>query len=75
MGLYAEIVSNRRDKIITLQSIEPTLSLSLSLWLYNLLLDLDFFSFLILYAVGRTPWRGDQPVARPLPTQDDTNTE
>jgi hypothetical protein len=27
-----------------------------------------FFSFLILYTVGRTPWMGDQPVARPLPT-------
>jgi hypothetical protein len=27
-----------------------------------------FFSFLILYTVGRTPWTGDQPVARPLPT-------
>jgi hypothetical protein len=27
-----------------------------------------FFSFLILYAVGSTPWPGDQPVARPLPT-------
>jgi hypothetical protein len=26
-----------------------------------------FFSFLILYTVGRTPWTGDQPVARPLP--------
>jgi hypothetical protein len=34
-----------------------------------LLLDLGyFFSFLILYTVGRTPWTGDQPVARPLPT-------
>jgi hypothetical protein len=29
------------------------------------------FSFL----VGRTPWTGDQRVARPLPTQDNTNTE
>jgi hypothetical protein len=28
-----------------------------------------FFSSLILYTVGRTPWAGDQPVARPLPTQ------
>jgi hypothetical protein len=28
----------------------------------------DFFSFSILYAVGTTPWMGDQPVARPLPT-------
>jgi hypothetical protein len=26
------------------------------------------FSFLILYTVGRTPWTGDQPFARPLPT-------
>jgi hypothetical protein len=34
-----------------------------------------FFSFLILYAAGRTPWTGDQPVARPLPTQRTTNTE
>jgi hypothetical protein len=27
-----------------------------------------FFSFLILYRVGRTPWTRDQSVARPLPT-------
>jgi hypothetical protein len=33
------------------------------------------FSFLILYAVGRTPSTGDQPVARPLPTQRTTETE
>jgi hypothetical protein len=26
-----------------------------------------FFSFLIVYTVGRTPCTGDQPVARPLP--------
>jgi hypothetical protein len=32
-----------------------------------LLLDLSRF-FLILYTVGTTPWTGDQPVARPLPT-------
>jgi hypothetical protein len=23
---------------------------------------------------GRTPWTSDQPVAKPLPTQDNTNT-
>lgn len=28
------------------------------------------FSFLILQAVGTTPWTADQPVWRPLPTQD-----
>jgi hypothetical protein len=26
------------------------------------------FQFLVLYTVGRTPWTGDEPVARPLPT-------
>jgi hypothetical protein len=40
------------------------------LWLYSPLLGLrSFFSFLILYIVGRIPWTGEQPVARPLPTQ------
>jgi hypothetical protein len=40
------------------------------------LLGFDFyFSFVILYTVGRTPWTGDQPVARPLPTRRTTQTE
>jgi hypothetical protein len=34
-----------------------------------------FFSLLILYAVDRTPWRGDQPVARPLPAQRGAQTQ
>jgi hypothetical protein len=39
------------------------------LWLYSPLLGLGrFFSFLLPYTVGRTPWKGDQPIARPLPT-------
>jgi hypothetical protein len=33
------------------------------------------FSFLILYTVSRTPWTGDQSVARPLPTHRTTQTE
>jgi hypothetical protein len=33
------------------------------------------FNFLILYRVGRTPWTGDQPVARPLPTHRTTQTQ
>jgi hypothetical protein len=28
-----------------------------------------------LYTVGRTPWTGDQPVARPLPTHRTTQTQ
>jgi hypothetical protein len=31
-----------------------------------------FFQFLNLYTVGRTPWTGVQPVARPLPTHEPT---
>jgi hypothetical protein len=34
-----------------------------------------FFRFLILYTVGRTPWMGDQPVTRPLPTHRTTQTQ
>jgi hypothetical protein len=34
-----------------------------------------FFSFLILYTVGMTPWSRDQPVARPLPTHRRTQTQ
>jgi hypothetical protein len=47
----------------------------LSLCLYSPL-DLGrFFSVLILYTVGRTPWTRDQPVARPLPTQTQTQNK
>jgi hypothetical protein len=43
--------------------------LRMYLWLCSPLLGLGrFFSFLILHTVGRTPWAGDQPVVRPLPT-------
>jgi hypothetical protein len=35
-----------------------------------------FFSFLILYTVGRTPWTGDQPVGKAATyAQDNTNTD
>jgi hypothetical protein len=52
------------------------LLLLLFLWLYGPLLDLGrFFSLLILYTVGRTPWTGDQPVARPLPNHRTAKTE
>jgi hypothetical protein len=40
-----------------------------------LLLDLGrFFSFLILHKFDRTPWTGDEPVTRPLPTHRTTQT-
>jgi hypothetical protein len=34
-----------------------------------------FFQFLNVYTVSRTPWKGDQPDARPLPTNRTTQTE
>jgi hypothetical protein len=49
--------------------------LSIYLRLCSPLLDLGrFFSFLILYTVGRTPWTGKKPIARPLPTHIDRTT-
>jgi hypothetical protein len=37
--------------------------------------SLFYFSFLILYTIGRTPWTGDKPLARPPPTHRTTQTE
>jgi hypothetical protein len=54
---------------------DAMLFFSLSLLLYNPL-DLGrFFSFLILYTVGTTPWKGDQPDARQLPTHGTTQAQ
>jgi hypothetical protein len=35
----------------------------------------DLFSVLILYTVGRDPWTGDQPQARPLPKHTTTGNK
>jgi hypothetical protein len=34
-----------------------------------------FFSFLVFYTVGRTPWTEDQPVAKPLSANRTTQTQ
>jgi hypothetical protein len=44
------------------------------LWLYSPCGSWLLFQFLNLYTVGRTPWTGDEPVARPLPTHRKTQT-
>jgi hypothetical protein len=50
--------------------------LSIYLWLYSPLFDLGrFFTFLILYTVGRAPWTGDQPIAMPLHTHGTKQTQ
>jgi hypothetical protein len=49
---------------------------SIYLRLYSPFLNLGrFLSFLSLYTGGRTPWKGDQPVARPLPTRTTTQNK
>jgi hypothetical protein len=50
-------------------------SMTISLWPCSPCVTWPFFPFLNLYTVGRTPWTGDQPVARPLPTQRTTQTQ
>jgi hypothetical protein len=58
---------NQQTSTINVFFFALLLYLSLSLWLCSSLDPGRFFSFLILYTVGRTPWTGDQPVVRPLP--------
>jgi hypothetical protein len=53
----------------------PTETVVFFLWLYSFLDFGRFFSFVILYTGGRTPWTGDQPFARPLSTPRTTQTQ
>jgi hypothetical protein len=63
------IIKRKRRENINLPTYLPTYG-------STALLDLGrFFSFLILHAVGRTPWTGDHPVARPLPTHRTAQTQ
>jgi hypothetical protein len=51
------------------------LSLSLSIGLQQPFGPWPLFQFLNLYKASRTPWSGDQPVARPLSTRRTTQTQ
>jgi hypothetical protein len=55
------------------QSLHP--STGTYLWLYSPCGPRPLFHFLNLYIVGRTPWSGDQSVARTLPTHRTTQTQ
>jgi hypothetical protein len=69
-------VHYRGHKSLPLVPIYLSIYLSIYRWLYSPLLDLGrFFNFLILYTLDRIRWTGDQPVARPLSTQNNINTE
>jgi hypothetical protein len=48
---------------------------TLNLWLYSPCGPWSLFQILNLYTVGRTPWTGDQPIARSLPTHRTTQTQ
>jgi hypothetical protein len=42
-----------------------------NLWALQCIMSIDkFYSFSIIQTIGKTPWAGDQPAARPLPMQD-----
>jgi hypothetical protein len=49
--------------------------LLLLLWIYSPWGPWPLFQFPNLYTVGRTPWRSDQPVTKPLPTRRSTQTQ
>jgi hypothetical protein len=49
---------------------------SIYLPLYSPFLELGLFiRYLIFYTVGRTPWTGDQPIARPQSTHRSAQTQ
>jgi hypothetical protein len=73
--LILQEVEPIRYKVVRSKCIDSNESY-LSLWLYSPLLGLGrFFSFLIFYKVGRTPWMGCDPIARPLPTHRTTQIQ
>jgi hypothetical protein len=58
------LTQDRRPKTESLGVCHPSIHLSMALQLF--VGPWRLFSFLIFYTVGRIPWTGDQPVARPL---------
>jgi hypothetical protein len=64
------------QEVMSVDATAHTDNNSISLWLYS---PFDgpwpIFQFLNPYAVGRTPWTGDQPDARPLLTHRTTQTK
>jgi hypothetical protein len=49
--------------------------ISISLWLYSPCQPWPLFQFLNINTVSRTPWTGDRPVVRPLPTHRTRQTQ
>jgi hypothetical protein len=75
--LISRLVRQLTDMIVWLTGclINCFTSLTLSMAVQPFVGPWQFFRFLILYTVDRTPWMGDQPVARPLPTPRTTQAQ
>jgi hypothetical protein len=74
--LMTQIYCTSQTSSLEVEKSISQMILSIYLRLYSPVLDPGlFFSFLILYTVGRTPWTGDQPVASPSPTHRTTQTQ
>jgi hypothetical protein len=76
-NLVSQSCSTYRILLVFITKVYPNIRWTLSIypWLYSPCGPWPLFQFLNLYTVGRTPWTGDQPVARPLPTHRTTQTE
>jgi hypothetical protein len=73
---YSAINYDLQNRVAITQSNRNLYWVSIYLWLYSPLLDVGcFFSFLIFYTAGRSPWTGDQPVASPLPAHSTAETQ
>jgi hypothetical protein len=70
-------VEREREREKQITSASWWLFCSILLWLYSPFFALGlFFSFvLIFYIDGGTPWKGDQPVVRPLPKHRTAQTQ
>jgi hypothetical protein len=78
LSVYLSICLSVCLSVCLSASLSVCLSVYLSIyqWLYSPFLGpCLFFSFNLFYTDVRTPWTGDKPVARPLPTHRTTQTQ
>jgi hypothetical protein len=69
------VLGSSDDPVPTVETTDLSIYLGMDLHVQPFVGPWSLFSSLKFYTVGRTSWTGDQPVARPLPTQDNTNTD
>jgi hypothetical protein len=72
---YKYRVNRKSYEVIDGKVVNDKYTICLSMALHPFVGPWPPFSFLMLHIVGRTPWRSDQPVAKPLPTHRTTQTQ